>query len=878
MPKILRFFLIAVILVAPAAILAQNIDDIIRKSGNNFDAIVQQAEAFFARRGKIGTGWKEYGRWKAMVENNLLPGRVIPDATLRNQQAFNDWKSKYPVPQENRTAALQAGISNWIPLGQQNPTIEAGDNQNGVGSIRCLEWSGSNIWAGAPGGGIWYGDYVSGSTYNWSPRTDGLNNIAITDIEIAPTLTSKMYALTGAVGSASGYRSTGVIKSLNSGATWALTQLSFPVDGDEKGYRLLCSNSNSNIVWAATTDGLFRTTNGGDTWQRCQYYTVSGGALTNMSGTYFDIVYKPGSTTTLYATGSGYLYKSTDGGETFLRVNRTTASLPTTGGGRIQIGVTIANDDYIYLLYSNGDEFQSLHLSTNSGSSFTTRSTTPTELLGTQAWRNTPIAVSPTDAADVYVGGLNIYKSTNSGSTWTLISDQSTTSTANFCHADIFELYCTSTYLYAATDGGIYRMTRSTDSWVQLNNDMQTAQVYRISVDPSASAGYVLNGTQDNGTYKNSGAVYLNIGGADGMESVIRPSNTNVVYVSSQSGGVVRSDDGGSNRTGIFNTDEASDLCGCTEDSRWVTNFTLRPGNDQHIYVGYKSIWYSTNQGVSGWTRITPAFANAIQNIEFAKSNNTIMYATDGAAVARYNLSGGSWSRTVISGDLPSGTSFTRVAVDPNNANHILLSVGGYTSTRKVYETFEANLASPNWTNITRNLPNVPVNTVTMDDDVANTIYIGTDIGVFVTNDNRVNWIMFTNGLPVTRVYDLEINTAASPDVIFAGTFGRGVFKAETYTGCVASATISGNIEGLQYTEVSGTIVSSQVIDGGPATSVGYNAGNSITLTEGFHAKAESKFEAYLQGCTSSGNPPRALKIKSPSAVSKNRAEATPKK
>ncbi|MES2772810.1 MAG: 3-coathanger stack domain-containing protein [Bacteroidota bacterium] len=862
MARTIRILIALVMLSLPAGLLAQTIDDIIRKSGGNFNTIVQRAEAYFALKGKIGTGWKEYNRWKATVEFNLLPGGMVPNMEKMNEMALADYASKYPVPGKLSSAdAVQSGLSNWTPMGQQNPTIEAGDNQNGVGSIRCMEWSGSNIWAGAPGGGIWYGDYVSGTTYTWSPRTDGLSNIAITDIEIASTNTSKFYALTGAVGGSSGYRSTGVIKSLDGGVTWNPTQLSFPVDGDEKGYRLLCSNINSNIVWAATTTGLFRTENGGDTWARCQYYTVSGGTLTNMSAEFFEIVYKPLSSTIMYATSPGYFYISSDGGETFLRVNRTTASLPTSGGTRIQIGVTAANTDYIYLLYSSGDVFQSLHLSTNGGSTFTTRSSTPSDLLGSQAWRNTPIAVSPSDATDVYVGGLNVYKSTNSGSTWTLISDQSTTSTTNFCHADIFELYCTSSYLYAATDGGMYRMTRSTDSWVPLHNDMQTAQVYRISVDPTASAAYVLNGTQDNGTYKNSGATYLNVGGADGMESVIRPSSTNVVYVSSQSGGVVRSDDGGSNRTGVFDTDEASGLCGCSEDSRWVTNFTLRPGNDQHIYVGYKAIWYSTNQGVSGWTRITPAFSSTITNIEFAKNNNTIMYATDGSDVARYNLSGSTWTRTLINGDLPDQSSFTRVAVDPNNSSHILISVGGYTSTRKVYETFEANLATPNWTNITRNLPNVPINTVIMDDDAANTIYLGTDIGVFVTNDNRVNWIMFTNGLPVTRVFDLEINTLASPDVIFAGTFGRGVFKAETYTGCASSATLSGTIEGLQYTEVSTTISSSQVIQGGPATSVGYNAGGSITLTEGFNAKAESKFEAYLQGCTSSGTPPRPLKL-----------------
>jgi hypothetical protein len=72
-----------------------------------------------------------------------------------------------------------------------------------------------------------------------------------------------------------------------------------------------------------------------------------------------------------------------------------------------------------------------------------------------------------------------------------------------------------------------------------------------------------------------------------------------------------------------------------------------------------------------------------------------------------------------------------------------------------VFETFDANNASPNWENISRNLPNIPINVVLMESDGAKTIYPGTEIGVFVTNDNRANWFMYTNGLPVTKVFDL---------------------------------------------------------------------------------------------------------------------------
>ncbi|MES2772902.1 MAG: 3-coathanger stack domain-containing protein [Bacteroidota bacterium] len=821
-----------------------NIGDILKEPSNNYFVITQKADAFFAQYGKEGTGWKEYNRWKAMVKSNISADGTLPDFVKNNQQALDNYKSK-----NAQIDAVQAGVSNWVPLGQPNPTIQAGDAQNGVGRTSSVDFVGSDIWVSTPGGGMWFGDFVGGSTYNWTAKTDGIPNLAVQDIEIAPTNTNIMYALTGAVGGASGYRSTGVLKSTDAGTTWFKTGLSFPESGGVKGYKLLVHPGNSSIVWACTDNGLFRTADGGTTWTLVTYYLTAGGAQTNISTNAYDIVYQPGSTTNMYATSNGpYFYKSTDGGLTFLRIDRATAGLPTTGG-RIQIGVTAANSAYIYLLYGNGTSFQALYRSTNSGTSFSLRSTTP-NVLGSQSWRNICIDVSPTNTEDLYVGGLDIYKSTNGGTGWTQISNWFSSSVSDFSHADIFELKCDGTYLYAAGDGGIYRMTRSTDTWTSLMTNMQTSQCYRLAVDPTASAAFVTTGLQDNGTYRNTGAQYLSIGGGDGMESVINPSNTNVIYLSSQNGNFSRSDDGGTSNTFIR-----------SGPGNWTTPAVLRPGFSTHIYIGYVNIDYHTASGSGGsWSTITTSFGSAIESLEFAPSDNTILYATDGASVKRFNLSGGVWSTTTITGSLPS-LNITELAVDPNNSSHVVLSVGGYTSTQKVYETFNANVASPTWTSIVRNLPNVPINCIVMNSDAANSIYVGTDIGVFVTNDNRVNWIMYSNGLPVTRVYDLEINNAIATDRIYAATFGRGVFYTETYTGCATSAALTGSVSGLEYSEVSTELSSTQYIWGGEGTSVGYNSGGSILLSPGFEAKAGTKFEAYLQGCTGSGTPPRPLKL-----------------
>ena len=820
----------------------QNIDDIIRDPSNNYFTIKQKADAWFQQKGIVGTGYKEFKRWEFLVRNNIPADGTLPDFVKKNQEALDNFKANNIQPN-----SPLAGVANWVPLGQPNPTIQAGDAQNGSGSIRSIDFSGSNIWVGTAGGGLWYGAFAGGSTYNWTAKTDGIPNLATQDMEIAPTNSSIMYAMTGSVGNASGYRSTGVLKSTDGGTTWAQTGLSFPASGGVKGYKILCSSTSSSVVWACTTSGLYRTSDGGTTWNLVTYSTTVGGAQINFSSESFDIEYKPGSTTDMYATSVNYFYTSTDGGATFLRV---TSGLPATGD-RIEIGVTAANSSYVYLLYGNGSSFQGLYRSTNSGSSFTLRSSAP-NVLGSQSWRNTPITVSPTNAEDLYVGGLDIYKSITGGSSWTQITDWTSTSTTNFSHADIFDLKCDATYLYAATDGGLYRMTRSTDTWTDLHGNMQISQPYRLSVDPTASAAFVTMGLQDNGTYRNTGAQFLCIGGGDGMETVIKPSNTNVIYLSTQNGNFYRSDDGGSTNTGIR-----------SGSGNWTTPAVLRPGFDTHIYIGYVNIDYNTTSGTGGWSSIATGFGSSgsIESLEFAPSNNTILYATDGTSIKRFNLSGAVWSAgTTINGSLPALGSITELAVDPTDANHVVISVGGYTATQKVYETFNANLASPTWNSIVRNLPNVPINCIVMNNDAANSIYIGTDIGVFVTNDNRVNWIMYNNGLPTTRVYDLEINNAVATDRIYAATFGRGVFYADTYTGCNSTATLTGSINGLEYSEVSTSITSTQYIWGGEGTSIGYNSGGSILLNPGFEVKSGSKFEAYIQGCTGAGSPPRPLK------------------
>jgi len=343
MRSLLKLLGIQLLLVCSIHVAAQqNIDEILRDPSNNYFVIKQKADSFFARVGEVGTGYKLFKRWEFLVRNNVDQTGVLPDFEALNKAADTEYRSG-----SGRNDLTEAGVSNWIPLGQPNPTIQAGDTQNGVGRTSNVDFVGSDIWVSTPGGGMWFGDFLGGSAYSWTAKTDGIPNLAVQDIEIAPTNTNIMYAITGAVGGASGYRSTGVLKSTDAGNIWLTTGLNFPATGGVKGYKLLVHPSNANIVWACTDNGLFRTADGGTTWDLVTYYNTVGGTQFDLNTNAYDIAYQPGSTTIMYATSNGpYFYKSTDGGLTFLRVDRVTAGLPNSGG-RIPVGVTAANRAYI---------------------------------------------------------------------------------------------------------------------------------------------------------------------------------------------------------------------------------------------------------------------------------------------------------------------------------------------------------------------------------------------------------------------------------------------------------------------------------------------------------------------------------------------------
>ncbi len=217
-----------------------------------------------------------------------------------------------------------------------------------------------------------------------------------------------------------------------------------------------------------------------------------------------------------------------------------------------------------------------------------------------------------------------------------------------------------------------------------------------------------------------------------------------------------------------------------------------------------------------------------------------------GNALYRSNDAADSWNTTIT----PS-YGMTYIAINPTNSLNIFVTIGGYDSWSKVYESTNGG---DNWNNISGSLPNVPVNCIAYDPGSANGIYIGTDIGVFYRDDNIGDWIPFMNGLPHVVVRDLEINNTSG--LIRAATYGRGLWSSSLYSSCPSGYALNPgndpgnpNYTGFQFYEASGTITSTRIVHGGVGTDVTYKAEGKIILEQGFHAYVNNKFCATLGPC-----------------------------
>jgi photosystem II stability/assembly factor-like uncharacterized protein len=712
-------------------------------------------------------GSELFRRW----EHFMVP-RTYPSGIRPNQMAITNAYNQYLKSAKASNAVNRTmGTANWVYVGNTTVPTSTGSNGTGDGRINRVEFLPGNsntIFACSPAGGVWK---TTNGGASWSTTTDNaLTSLGTADIAVNPLNTSIMYLATGdndGMPAPLTPTALGIMRSADGGTTWTSTGLSTTLQTTGPMYNssnhVIFCPTDTGMLYAAMYNGLYYTRNDGATWTQ------------SISNDYImQVAFEPHHASRVYASSaSGYFYRSTDSGHTFTQI---TSGLPTaaSGIGRAAIAVSAADSNIVYVLISDANggsygAFYGLYRSIDRGQTFTQQSSTP-NILGWandgsdasgQGFYDLTIAVSPTNADSVYVGGPNLWQSSDGGVTWSFNNNFS-----NSVHVDIHDIKFfpgSSNSFLLACDGGIYKTTDAGTTWTDISNNLEIAEQYSIGLS-ATNPNLFITGWQDNNV-NIAGSPWICTYSGDGMTCFIDYSNNSNMYSEAEYASFAASTDGGNSWNSIGS--------GITEFGSWNTPWLQDPQNSSTLFAGLDNIWKSTDQG-NTWSQISTWGVNNVVALAVAPSDDNYIYATDGASMRLTTDGGNSWSN--ITGLLPvASASISNITVDRYNSSHVWVTFSGWVAAAKVYESTNAGSS---WTNISTGLPNLPVNCIAVQPGTDG-IYVGTDIGVYYQDNTTSGWVPYNTGLPNVEVFDLKLYQDNS---LLAATFGRGTWQTPTYS------------------------------------------------------------------------------------------------
>ena len=711
------------------------------------------------------SGWKQFKRWEWESQQVIDIHGNFPNEEIQ----YRDFMEMLEESVEDKFgifSIIGAGCGSqcdWKELGPVYLPKNNTSQMNGMGRLNAIALHPTDtntLYAGACAGGFWTSK-DGGKT--WSVYKDSLPTLGVSCIAVNPNNPDTMYFGSGDRdhSSALGF---GVFRSINAGESWVRMNSGM---GNQTVGKLIIDPTNTNILLAATNNGVYRSTNAAGSWTR---------TLTSTNTK--DIVFKPGNSNIVYATRVGLFYRSTNNGVTWTQV---TNGLPTTGVSRAVIAVSPLDDNLVYYWVANGKVHQGFYLSRDGGLSFTTMSTTPNihsntfDGTGTsgQAAYNKTMVVDPHHAGVIYCGGVNIYKSSDTGKTWSLAGYW-----VNQIHADQHDMVvCPNTNkIFVANDGGLYFTRNKGVPWIPVKSGLAIAQIYNIGASRTQK-DILITGFQDNGTGNFNKEWYTTRGG-DGMDCAIDQEDNRYSYGELYYGQIFRIYD-----VNVQATIAGNNINGITESGAWNTPLALREGLGTTMYVGYKNIWRSTNirEYPPTWTKITNnlggvsssnfhAIENCIanSNILYASRSNNTFYKSENV-----NDATPTWSAIT-----QPATGLVRIIeTDPESENIVYISI-----TNRVYKSLNKGAT---WSQVHGNLP-FNVNAILLDTSSnKKALYVGTfGAGVWYTDSTLDHWKYYSKGIPYTsRVTDLEMyyDKDRESNILYASTYNRGAWYSFVY-------------------------------------------------------------------------------------------------
>ena len=635
----------------------------------------------------------------------------------------------------------------------------------------------NTIYVASSRGGVWK---TSDGGVTWTPKSDHELSLAIGALAIAPSNPAVLYAGTGE-GDIFFYRTkfaessinasfngVGILKTADGGNTWTLG--GYITFLGACFYRIAVDPTNANIAYAASNLGLFRTRNGGTSWQQI---TSGLPAIGSTVLSCCDVVVDPTNRNVIYAAfWADGVYKTTNAATVTPTWTKLAGGFPTTDLTRISLAVAPTATSNVYALVASGsDGLKGFFRSADSGATWA-KVTEADPVVSVYGAYTSNVAVDISQPSVVYLSGTSLYKATRTGTTWTV------TKVGDNIHPDNHAFAChPSDHLtvYAGNDGGIYKSTDGGTTWDdRINEGLAITQFEFIDQHPTSDA-YVIGGTQDNGTeiFRNHPVFYHSADGDGGAAGVDAENPRNVIHTYF-SATPERSTQGG--KFGSY----ASIATGLGGSSLFYPPFTYDATNSQNIAFGTSMVFLSSAQGVGGFTTSVslPGTSGRVSALCYPRSD--LIYAgTSNGRVYRLVRSGGSWTATAIDVAPLPDVWIWDIVEKPGDPSKIFVGLGGFGTGHVWRGEINAAGTAATWTDVSGSfpwrLPDAPVNSLAVDPNFPDHIYAGTDIGVFRTTGGGSQWDGFSGGLPNTAVYDLRLH--APTRLLRAATHGRGLWE-----------------------------------------------------------------------------------------------------